>query len=105
MMCASFNGNPCTTIFWYSPTNARNKMDKITINNEPSSLVRYIPKHNVLIVGGDVNAQIGKDGNNKFCLHNMPNRNSEHPADLKNWRACLTLYCKKGGETLGLNHS
>ncbi len=33
----------------------------------------YIIKHNVLIIGGDMNAQIGKDWNNKFFLHNSPN--------------------------------
>ena len=33
-----------------------------------------------------MNAQIGKDENNKFCLHNMLNRNGEYLADfsLKN---------------------
>ena len=28
-----------------------------------------------------MNAQIGKDENNKFCLHNFPNRNDEYLAD------------------------
>ena len=35
-------------------------MNVVTFYNELSSLVRCIPKHNVLIIGGDINAQIGK---------------------------------------------
>ena len=61
MMCASFNGNSCTTIVsCYSPTNASDETDIITFYKEHSFLVRYIPKHNVLI---DMNAQISKDEN------------------------------------------
>ena len=36
-----------------------------------------------------MNAQIGKDENNKFGLHNLPNRNSEH-FSLKNSLSCQT---------------
>ena len=49
----------------YNPTNARDEMDLITFYNELSSLSRSIPKHNVLIMR-DINAQIGKDENNKI---------------------------------------
>ena len=66
-------------------------MDIITFNNELSSLVWHIPKH-ILIIGGDINAQIGKiDKNNKFCLHNLSNGNGEYLADfsLENRLACL----------------
>ena len=34
----------------------------IAFYDELSSLVRSIPKHNVLVIGGDMNAQIGKNG-------------------------------------------
>ena len=62
MKCASFNGNCWTTIIsCYSPTNAS---DIFTFYNKLSSLVRHILKHSVLIIGGDMNAQIGKDKNN-----------------------------------------
>ena len=43
-----------------------------------SSLVRHFPKYNILIIGGDMNALIGKDRNNKFWLGNSPNRNKEY---------------------------
>ncbi len=36
-----------------------------------SSLVRSIPKHNLLVIGGDMNAQIGKNRNNKYSLYLM----------------------------------
>ena len=62
MMVATFNSNASTTIiFCYSPTNTRDETDLTTFSNELPSLVRNIPKHNVLIIGGDMNAQIGQD--------------------------------------------
>ena len=77
MMVATFNGIPCTTIiFCYSPKNAIVETEPITSYNEVSSLVRCIPKHNVLIIGGDMNTQIGKDEKNKFCLYNSSLRKS-----------------------------
>ena len=76
-MEATFNGNPCTTIICYSPTNASDETNLAAFYNELSSLVRSIPKHNVLIIGGDMNAQIGKNINNKFSLHNLSSRNGE----------------------------
>ena len=82
MMCASFNGNWCTTIIsCYSPTNASDETDIITFYNELSFLVQHIPKHNVQFISwGDMNAEIGKDENNKFCLNNL-NGNEEYQAD------------------------
>ena len=63
-MLATFNDNPCTSIiFCYSPTNASDKTHITTFYNDIYSLVWYIPKHNVLIIGGNMNVQIGKDGN------------------------------------------
>ena len=70
-MCATFNGNPSTTIIYcLSPTNASNETDITTFHDELSSLTGHIPKHNVLIIGGDVNVLIDKDENNKFGCHN-----------------------------------
>ena len=39
-------------------------MDFITFYGELSSLISCIPEHNVQIIGGDTNAQIGEDENN-----------------------------------------
>ena len=61
MMAATFNGNPRATIIsCYSPTNVSEETELVAFYEELSSLVRSIPKHNVLVIGGDMNAQIGK---------------------------------------------
>ena len=79
MMVAMFNGNPNTTIIsCYSPTNVSEETDLITFYNELSSLVCSIPKHNILIIGGDMNVQISKNVNYKCSLHDSSNRNGEH---------------------------
>ena len=72
----------------YSLTNASDEKDLDTINNELSSLVCSIPKHNILIIG-DMNAQIGKNENIKFSLYNS-NRNEEF----------LTVFSLENGHTL-----
>ena len=69
MMAATFNGNPRATIISsYSLTNVSEKTELVTFYDELSSLVRSILKHNMLVIGGDMNAQIGKNRNNKYSL-------------------------------------
>ena len=80
-MVATFNSNPRATITCYSPTNISEETDLTAIYNELSSLVRSIPKHNVLIIGVDMNAQIAKNVNLKFSMHNLSNRNGEDLID------------------------
>ena len=62
-----------------------------TFYNELSSLVRHILKHNVRIIGEDINVQIREDENNKFGLHKSPNIKREHQIDfsLENSLSCL----------------
>ena len=61
MMAATFNDNPrATIIYCYSPTNVSEETELVTFYDELSSLVRSIPKHNMLVIGGDMNAQSGK---------------------------------------------
>ena len=101
VMVATFNGNPRATISCYSPTNVSKETELVTFYDELSSLVRSIPKHNVLVIGGDMNAQIGKSGNNKYSLHNTSNRNGQHPTDfmIENRLTCLnTNYQKREGK-------
>ena len=76
MIVAMFNGKLGMAITsYYSPTNVSEETDLIVFYNELPSLVRSIPKHNVLIIGGDMNAHVGKNVINKFSLHNSSNRN------------------------------
>ena len=102
MMAATFNGNPKATIIsWYSPTNVSEETELVTFYEELSSLVRSIPKHNQLVIGGDMNAQIGKNRNNKYSLHNTSNRNGQHLIDfmIENRLTCLnTNFQKREGK-------
>ena len=61
MMAATFNGNPRATIIsCYNPTNVSEETELVAFYDELSSLVRSISKHNILVIGGDMNAQIRK---------------------------------------------
>ena len=102
MMAATFNGNPRATIIsCYSPTNVSEETELVTFYEELSSLVRSIQKHNLLVIGGDMNAQIGKNRNNKYSLHNTSNRNEQHLTlfMIENRLICLnTNYQKREGK-------
>ena len=98
MMVATFNGNPRVTIIsCYSPTNVSEETELIAVYDELFSLVRSIPKHNVLVMGGDMNAQIGKNGNHKYSQHNSSNRNGQHLTDFttENRLTCLNTNLQK----------
>ena len=64
-------------------------------NSSPSTI--SYPKSNVLVIGGDMNAQIGKNGNNKYSLHNTSNRNGPHITDfiIENRLTCLNTNFRK----------
>ena len=101
MMAATFNRNPRTTIIsCYCPTNVSEETELVAFYDELSSLVRSILKHNVLVIGGDMNAQIGKNGNNRYSLHNTSNSNG-HLTEfmMENKLTCLnTNYQKREGK-------
>ena len=61
MMATTFNGNPNTTIIscYYLP-NFSDETDLITFYKELFSLIRSIPKHNILVIGRDTNTQLVK---------------------------------------------
>ena len=103
MMAATFNGNPKATIIsCYSSTNVSEETELVTFYEELSSLVRSIPKHNLLVIGGDMNTQIGKNRNNKYSLHITSNRNRQHLIDfmIENRLTCLNANFKKREGTL-----
>ena len=81
-MAATFNGNPRATIIsCYNPTNVSEETELVAFYDELSSLARSFPKHNVPVIGGDMNSQIRKNGNNKYSLHNTSNRNGQYLTD------------------------
>ena len=102
MMAANFNGNPRATIIsYYCSTNVSQETELVAFYDELSCLVRSIQKHNVLAIGGDMNVQIGKNGNNKCSLRNTSNRNGQHLKDfmIENRLTCLnTNYQKREGK-------
>ena len=82
MTVVIFICNPSAIVIsCYGPTNVTEETELIAFYDELSSLVRSTPKQNVLVIGGDFNAQIGKNGNKKFNLHNSSNRNGQHLTD------------------------
>ena len=102
MMAATFNGNPRASIIsFYSPTNVSEETELVTFYMVLSSLVRSIAKHNLLVIGGDMNVQIWKNRNNKYSLQNTSNRNGQHLTDfmVENRLTCLnTNYQKREGK-------
>ena len=82
MMVAMFNGNPSATIISCNkPTNVNEETDLTAFYNRLSFLVHSILKHNILVIGGDMNTQIGKNVNHKFSWDNLSNRNGENLTD------------------------
>ena len=102
MVVATFNGNATAIIIsCYRPTNLSEETELVAFYDELSSLVRSIPKQNVLVIGGDMNDKIGKNGNNNYSLHNTSNRNGQNPTDfmIENRLTCLnTNYQKREGK-------
>ena len=83
-------------------SNVSEETDLIAFYNDLSILVPSILKHNVLVIGGDMNVQIGKNVNHKFSLHNLSNRNGQHLTDftLENRLTCLNTKFQKKEEKL-----
>ena len=79
-------GSPATTVanllynnhLLLSPADSNNKTDINTFYNKLSSFVQHIPKHNILIIGGDMNAQEDNDRNNDFFLEKSSIKNGEY---------------------------
>ena len=108
MIATTFNGNPKATIIsCYGPTNVSEENEIVNFYEDLSSLVRSIPKHNLLVIGGDMNAQIGKNRNNKYSLHNASNWNGQHLIDfmIENWLTCLNTNFQKGRGNYGPTHT
>ena len=94
MMCASFNGNPCTKIIsCFSPTDASDETDFIN-KNQLSSFVQYIPKHNVLIISGDIYVKT-KMINSAYTTHRIEMVNIKQIFLFKNRLACLNTKFQK----------
>ena len=78
LMICHFQGNPATTVLCcYSPTNYAKEEDITSFYNDLREAVKTIPRHNIQIILGDMNARIGTD-KAKFAYCKSTNRNGEH---------------------------
>ena len=100
IMIATFHGNPETTVIsCYSQTNVSDEIDTEIFYSDISSLIRQVPKHNVLLIGCDFNAQLCQN-NFKQAYHINGNWNGEMLKNilLENKLVCLnTLFQKRQG--------
>ena len=75
MICATFNGNPCTTVIsCYTSTNGSNEVYINTFNHMLSSLVWHIPKDNILIMEGEMNRQTHETNGEYLAEYSLLNR-------------------------------
>ena len=83
LMVATFSGNPkVTAISCYSPTNCSEETEVSTFYDQLSQLIKQIPKHHILLIGGDMNAKIGSNECEGDSYHDSTNRNGEYLLDL-----------------------
>ena len=103
IMVATFNGNPGTTVICcYSPTNTSDMEDVEKFYQDLSDVVRQVPVHNVLIIAGDFNAQLGRDNSYRYTYHEATNRNGKelHNFIKENKLECLNTKFQKKKEKL-----
>ena len=85
-----------------SPATALSMLVK-TLNSSPSTLsspLLFIASlNNVHVMGGDMNAQIRKNGNQKYSQHNSSNRNGQHLTNFTIENTLTNLSTKKGEKT------
>ena len=100
MMYATFNGKTCIMNFsCYSPTYASDEVDITIFYDWLLTLLNTFP-NNQLIIGGNMNAQIGKD-DNRFDLHDQKWQISNSFFFLlQNSLSCLRTKFQKGRENL-----
>ena len=78
IMVATFSGNPKTTVICcYSPTNSSEEEEVENFYDDLPAIVKQVPIHNVLIIAGDFNAQLGSDLGHRFSHHQNTNRNGK----------------------------
>ena len=95
IMIATINGNPQTTIIsCYSPTNVSKEDEAEKFYEELTSVTRQVPKHNILIIGGDFNAQLGQSDGFKYAYHTETNRHGSILKDYLNENNLLCLNTK-----------
>ena len=102
IMITTFHGNPQTTLICcYSPTNVSDEDEVDNFYEALESITKQIPKHNMLIIGGDFNSHLGKLDSFKNSFQQQTNRNGSKMKDylLANNLVCLnTTFMKRIGQ-------
>ena len=102
ILVATFNGNPAATVIsCYSPTNVSNVVEREEFYAELAELTKTIPKHNVLLVGGDMNGRIGKSDVKGWVYNETTNENGQLLLDYMlecNLKALNTSFIKRTGK-------
>ena len=97
-----FNGNPKTTfVACYSPTNVSEETQAQEFYTQLQDTIRKLPKHNVIIIAGDMNAQVGTRDTKGSSYHEKTNRNGQMLLDLMkecNLVSISTKFTKKAGK-------
>ena len=82
ILACTFQGNPMATIIsCYFPTNNSNEDEIQEYYNQISSYTRQIPKHNITLICGDFNAQLGQSTLFPYTYHSQTNRNGKYLTD------------------------
>ena len=94
-------GNPKTTaICVYSPHNSSSEQDIEDFYTKLRSTVEQVPKHNFLVISGDLNAKLGPE-HARFTYNTETNCNGEHLIDFMdefNLFAANTSFMKTKGQ-------
>ena len=74
-LVATVNGNPKTTIISrYNSTNCSDKIEAVDFYSILQDFIRQLPKHIVIIVAGNMNAQVGSEDVFGISFHDKTNR-------------------------------
>ena len=93
-MIATFNGNPKrTVILTYSPANVTSEVATKEYYSELTTLIHQVPKHNVLLLCGDMNVPVGPVSR-KHYYHQTNNRNAELLSQFQHFTNLINLCTK-----------
>ena len=102
IMITTCNGNPnLTVVSCYSPTNCSDEEDDQEFYDQLTELIKRVPKHNLLLIDGDMNVKINTEDCKGDNLHINTNRNGEFLLNLITECALVNLatnYCKLKGQ-------
>ena len=102
ILMATFEGNPKTTVISsYSPTDCTEDKIAEEFYTQLQTTLNQIPKHNVSIIAGDMNAKVGREKGKNYSYHDSTNRNGQLLLNLMeecNLIDLSTRYCKKSGK-------